>query len=409
MEAVLPIEVEIPSLRILMEAKLSEVEWCQARYDQLNLIEEKRMTALCHGQLYLERMKRALDKKVRPRRFKEGDLVLKKILPLQPDARGKWAPNYEGPYVVKRVFSGGALTLTTMDGKYLAIVVCWILGNGFLFAWKNMLTIQDYYVYLFPIIYRYLCLLFVRQDSLFLLIRIRGGEMDGMDGYGLDVNTRLRNLIGYSFFFFTTLLVLVFNLSTNGKGGVGPFVCTSGLFGVVDAHVQGGMMGDLFYMNPKFIRSFLARVAAFGALTSTLRILTKSIFEKSKDGLRRGATTFLMISSVFEHVCLLLYAFVFPNIPIVEYYRKKAASEGDIVVSADVDSSGIQRRPNQNDGSAIQEKKGNKQLLMENNDYLLDMFMIYGLTFSIYPGFLSEDTGAHNNFYLCHLTISNYE
>ncbi|XP_058741245.1 uncharacterized protein LOC131613608 [Vicia villosa] len=63
MEVILLIEVEIPSLRVLMEAKLSEVEWCQARYYQFNLIEEKRMTALCHGQLYQERMKRAFDKK----------------------------------------------------------------------------------------------------------------------------------------------------------------------------------------------------------------------------------------------------------------------------------------------------------------------------------------------------------
>jgi hypothetical protein len=83
------------------------------------LIEEKRMTALCHGQLYQKRMKQAFDKKVRPREFKEGDLVLKKILPFQPDSRGKWTPNYEGPYVVKRAFSSGAMTLATMDGDEL--------------------------------------------------------------------------------------------------------------------------------------------------------------------------------------------------------------------------------------------------------------------------------------------------
>jgi len=52
MEAVLPVEVEVPSMRVLMEAELSEAEWVQSRYDQLNLIKEKRMTALCHGQLY---------------------------------------------------------------------------------------------------------------------------------------------------------------------------------------------------------------------------------------------------------------------------------------------------------------------------------------------------------------------
>ena len=60
MEAVLPIEVEIPSLRVLMEAKLKEVEWVQARYDQLNLIEEKRLKTLCHDQLYQKRMLRAM-------------------------------------------------------------------------------------------------------------------------------------------------------------------------------------------------------------------------------------------------------------------------------------------------------------------------------------------------------------
>ena len=33
MEDVLPVEVEVPSIGVLMEAKLSEAEWCQSRYD----------------------------------------------------------------------------------------------------------------------------------------------------------------------------------------------------------------------------------------------------------------------------------------------------------------------------------------------------------------------------------------
>ncbi|KAK5837370.1 hypothetical protein PVK06_013180 [Gossypium arboreum] len=99
MEAVLPIEVEIPSLRVLSEVKLDEAEWIQSRYDQLNLIEEKRLRAIRHGQMYQKRMMRAYDKRVHPREFHEGDLVLKKILPIQKDFRGKWMPNWEGPYV----------------------------------------------------------------------------------------------------------------------------------------------------------------------------------------------------------------------------------------------------------------------------------------------------------------------
>lgn len=47
MEVVLPIEVEIPSLKVIMEVGLDEAEWVQSRYDQLNLIEEKCLTFVC--------------------------------------------------------------------------------------------------------------------------------------------------------------------------------------------------------------------------------------------------------------------------------------------------------------------------------------------------------------------------
>ena len=66
MEAVLPIEVEIPSLRVLIEVELEEAEWIQARYEQFNLVKEKRMKAVCHGQLYQKRMMRAHDKRIKP-------------------------------------------------------------------------------------------------------------------------------------------------------------------------------------------------------------------------------------------------------------------------------------------------------------------------------------------------------
>ncbi|RDY07508.1 hypothetical protein CR513_08370, partial [Mucuna pruriens] len=118
-KAVLPIEVEIPSLRVIDEAELEDAKWIQSWWDQLNLIEEKRLTALCHRQLYQRRIKSAFDKKVRPRSFKEGDLVLRKILPNAKDSRGKWTLNYEGLYVVKRTFSKRALILPNPEGHEL--------------------------------------------------------------------------------------------------------------------------------------------------------------------------------------------------------------------------------------------------------------------------------------------------
>ncbi|XP_070009833.1 uncharacterized protein [Nicotiana sylvestris] len=66
-EAVIPTEVEIPSLRIIQESELDDVEWMKSRYEQLALIDGKRMYAVCHGQLYHNRMSRDFNKRVKLR------------------------------------------------------------------------------------------------------------------------------------------------------------------------------------------------------------------------------------------------------------------------------------------------------------------------------------------------------
>ena len=64
-------------------------------------------------------MKNTFDKKVRPHKFNEGDLILKKVSQAQKGHKGKCAPNYEGPFVVKKAFLGGALLLASMDDEEL--------------------------------------------------------------------------------------------------------------------------------------------------------------------------------------------------------------------------------------------------------------------------------------------------
>ena len=73
----LPIEMEIQSLRVLVEAKVLEEDWLRQRYEQSALIDVKRMEAQYHAQGYQKRIARSFYKKVKPRNHKEGDLVLK--------------------------------------------------------------------------------------------------------------------------------------------------------------------------------------------------------------------------------------------------------------------------------------------------------------------------------------------
>ncbi|XP_070018288.1 uncharacterized protein [Nicotiana sylvestris] len=122
-EVVIPAEVEIPSLQIVAEAKIDDDEWVKTRLEKLSLIDEKRLAAVCHGQLYQQRMARAYNKKVHPRKFEVGQLVLRRILPHQAEAKGKFAPNWQGPFIVTRVLSNGALYLTDIEGKCIEMAI----------------------------------------------------------------------------------------------------------------------------------------------------------------------------------------------------------------------------------------------------------------------------------------------
>ncbi|XP_070020387.1 uncharacterized protein [Nicotiana sylvestris] len=106
-EAVIPAEVEILSLRIVVEVEIDDDEWVKTQLEKLSLIDEKRLAAVCHGQLYQKRMARAYNKKVHPRKFEVGQQVLKHILTHQAKAKGKFAPNWQGSFIVTRVLSNG--------------------------------------------------------------------------------------------------------------------------------------------------------------------------------------------------------------------------------------------------------------------------------------------------------------
>ncbi|XP_070028796.1 uncharacterized protein [Nicotiana sylvestris] len=122
-EAVIPTEVEIPSLRIVAETEIDDDEWVKTHLEQFSLIDEKRLAVVCHGQLYQRIMERAYNKKVHPRKFEVGQLVLKYILPHQVEEKGKFAPNWQGPFTVTRVLSNGALYLTDIEGKCVEMTI----------------------------------------------------------------------------------------------------------------------------------------------------------------------------------------------------------------------------------------------------------------------------------------------
>ena len=95
------VKIELKSPRI----ELADVEHNEeALHLNLDLIEEKCEQVLKRMEDYHRKTTRYYDQRVRPRSYKPGDLVLKKLLPARKDpSHRKLGPNWEGPYVISRI------------------------------------------------------------------------------------------------------------------------------------------------------------------------------------------------------------------------------------------------------------------------------------------------------------------
>ena len=96
MEVVLPLKIEVGSLRIALEHQIAETNWLRARYNQFNLLDERRLRVADHMRAYQRKMVRAFKKRVKPRKLQKDDLVLKVLKGLISDPRGKFRPSWSG-------------------------------------------------------------------------------------------------------------------------------------------------------------------------------------------------------------------------------------------------------------------------------------------------------------------------
>ena len=95
-EAVIPLETGFPILRTQSFNPSDNNELLER---SLDLIEEKRESAMIQLAYYQHKLKQCYDAKVKLRPLEPGDFVLRKVLGTTKNpAWGKLGPNWEGPY-----------------------------------------------------------------------------------------------------------------------------------------------------------------------------------------------------------------------------------------------------------------------------------------------------------------------
>lgn len=123
-EAISPVEVAVPTARV---HAVNDVEWdagscADWRWIDLEGVEEKRKEAGKNIALYHKRVAQAYNKTVKPRQFKEGDLVLRVAEHVRRQISGtsKFTPQWEGPFVVREAYQSGYYMLASHDGTLMS-------------------------------------------------------------------------------------------------------------------------------------------------------------------------------------------------------------------------------------------------------------------------------------------------
>ena len=105
-EAVLPTDIKHDSPRV---AWYTEVDAKEARENGVDLLEEARLMALSRSAIYQQDLRRYHARKVKPRAFREGDLVLR--LMQRTTNMHTLSPPWEGPFIVSKALKNGAYCL----------------------------------------------------------------------------------------------------------------------------------------------------------------------------------------------------------------------------------------------------------------------------------------------------------
>ena len=113
MEAIIPIEIGMPTLRMETLEKANT----EAIAKDLDMANELREAAAVRMASYQQRMTNLYNRHVNPRAFRARDLVLRRVFENTADsAADKFQPNWEGPYTIVKVGAAESYTLDKLNG-----------------------------------------------------------------------------------------------------------------------------------------------------------------------------------------------------------------------------------------------------------------------------------------------------
>lgn len=263
------------------------------------------------------------------------------------------------------------------DSLHLAYLTYFILGAGFLLPWNAFITAVDYFSHLYPgvPIDRVFAVTYMFAALAVLVVVVCYAHRSGA---AARINAGLA-------LFVLCLIVppLLDAFYVNGRTGVYTgydlTVVAVVVAGVADALVQGGVVGAAGVLPEIYMQAVFSGTAASGVLVSVLRIITKALFPQDASGLRQSANLYFGVSIAVMLLCILCYN-VADHLPVVKHYRelKRKATLDEEDLKGPLTT-----------GTAW--RASLRDVLSRIKWHGFGIFMIYVVTLSIFPGFITED------------------
>ncbi|XP_071715086.1 equilibrative nucleotide transporter 8-like [Rutidosis leptorrhynchoides] len=265
------------------------------------------------------------------------------------------------------------------DTYHLAYMIHFLLGAGYLVPWNAFITAVDYFQFLYP--EKHISKVFsvgYMSAALTVLFTLMCWSRSSRIKLP-SVRTRMN--VGQGLFILALMVApltdwIDHGVRTANESNIAFVVLVTMVMasGLADGLVGGSLVGATGELPGRYMQAVFAGNATAGLVVSILRIITKASLPHTQNGLQKSTQIYFVFSALIVGLCIICTN-VLHKLPVIKCYHNK--KQTDLSQNISITS---------NFWDVV--KKIRWQVIA--------VFMLYVVSLSIFPGYLSENVVSSN-------------
>ncbi|KAI3524467.1 hypothetical protein L1887_03122 [Cichorium endivia] len=254
------------------------------------------------------------------------------------------------------------------DTFKIAYIIHFLLGAGNLLPWNALITAIDYFGHLYPEkhVEKVFAVAYMSSSLLVLIVMISWSNFSRLFTFQVRMN------MGFTMFVVSLMVTPTIDWVLKGepdvKSGSAFYVVVASVVicGLADGLIGGSLVGSAGKLPKHYMQAVFAGTASSGILVSVLRIITKASLPNDPHGLKKSAHLYFLVSTLILLICMFFCNLLY-KLPVMEHHYKSLQYTTSNSTTKLWDVAKTIQWP------------------------AIGIFVIYTVTLSIFPGFLTEN------------------